>query len=709
MQLEAVECGAAALAAVLGAHGRQISLEELRVACAVSRDGARASSIVRAARSYGMEARGLQTDLGGLATVPLPAVLFWEFNHFVVYEGPAGRTGRGGHWINDPATGRRRISTAELGASYTGIALTFRPGPDFRRGGACPRVLRELVARCRDRRALALVLLAGVLLVPAGVAVPAAVRVLVDGVLAGRPDDDSVGAALRSLLALAAALAGLTWLQQRQLLNAESATTVDTGAGFVRRLLRLPTGFFGQRDPADLAGRLAMNEDAAQVLARDVVAAAISTALIPLYALLLWRHDPALTALCLGFAVLDVALLHLVLRRRRDGVARLRADRAALTAASFNGLRSIETLKANGWEGHHFARWSGLQATLLTGAQRIGAQGALLTAGVTLSAGLGGALLLLVGGLRAVDARLTVGTLVAFQALAAGFTAPVAQLVRFGPRVQDLAADLERLRDVERHPEDPVFARPAPPPDAPAGPPAGELRLDGVGFSYHPQGEPLLRDISFRARPGERIALVGATGSGKSTVGRLIAGLYAPTAGRVTLDGVDCHRLPRAARAAGLAVVDQDVLLFGGTVRDNLTLWDPTVPDETLLAALRDADVLREVMERPGGLDAVVADGGRNFSGGQRQRLEIARALVGSPALLVLDEATSALDVETERTVDLNLRRRGCACVIIAHRLSTVRDSDRILVLDRGRIVQRGRHDELMAVAGHYRDLVLEG
>ncbi|GAA1069043.1 NHLP family bacteriocin export ABC transporter peptidase/permease/ATPase subunit [Kitasatospora nipponensis] len=713
LQLEAVECGAAALGSVLASHGRLVSLEELRTACGVSRDGARAASIVRAARGYGLEARGLQTDLPGLADVPLPAVLFWEFNHFVVYEGPARRLGRGGHWINDPAGGRRRVSAAELAASYTGVVLTFRPGPDFRRGGSRPRVLRDLAVRSRDRRALLLVLLAGLLLVAVGAAVPACIRLLVDGVLSHR--SGLAPALVATLLVLAAALAGLTHLQQRQLLRAESTTTVDTNAGFLRRLLRLPTGFFTQRGAADLAGRVAMNESAAEVLSRDVVSAAISTALIPLYALLLWRYDPALTVLSLGFAALDVALLRWAMRRRRDATALLRADRSALAGVSYNGLQAIETLKAGGWEHQHFRRWSGVQARLLTGSQRIEATGTVLRAGVALLAGLNSALILLAGGVRAADGQLTVGALVAFQALVTGFSGPVAQLVRFGPKVQDLAADLHRLRDVERYPTDPAFAEPATGSAAGAGAGApggsassGRLRLEGVGFGYHPQGPELLSGISFEVRPGERVALVGATGHGKSTIVRLIAGLHTPTTGRVTLDGTDCHRLPRATRAAGLAVVDQDILLFGGTVRDNLTLWDPTVPEEALRAALRDAALDEEIAARPGGLDAPVADGGRNFSGGQRQRLELARALVGSPALLVLDEATSALDVETEQLIDRNLRRRGCACVIVAHRLSTVRDSDQIIVLDRGRIVQRGRHEELAAVPGHYADLVRE-
>jgi ABC-type bacteriocin/lantibiotic exporter with double-glycine peptidase domain len=331
---------------------------------------------------------------------------------------------------------------------------------------------------------------------------------------------------------------------------------------------------------------------------------------------------------------------------------------------------------------------------------------ALLSIAPTLLAALNSSLLLLIGGLRAIEGSISIGLLVAFQALVAQFSRPVSQLTNLGPKIQDLAADITRLKDIERFPAAAVFERDDPP---------VERRLDGglvfedVTFGYSPLAKPLLTSLSFKVGPGQRIALVGGSGSGKSTVSRLIAGLYDPWEGCIRFDGQDRMEIPRSLLAASVAFVDQEIFLFEGTVRDNVTLWDPSVPDEDVVAALKDAMVYDVVAARPGSVNSMVSEGGRNFSGGQRQRLEIARALVRSPSVLVLDEATSALDSETEKRIDDNLRRRGCACVIIAHRLSTIRDSDEILVLEHGDLVQRGTHESLMATEGPYLNLIREG
>ncbi|MCB5182802.1 NHLP family bacteriocin export ABC transporter peptidase/permease/ATPase subunit [Streptomyces antimicrobicus] len=706
LQMEAVECGAAALAMVLAHHGRFVPLEELRIACGVSRDGSRAGNLLKAARGYGLTAKGMQMDLAALADVRPPAVLFWEFNHYVVHDGLGRRLGRRGAYVNDPAKGRRFVPMDEFDSGFTGVVLTFEPGPAFRRAGRRPGALSGLSARLRGMSGTLLAaVLASLLLVLVGAAVPALSRTYIDTFLIG--EQSSLLGVLFAAMALALGLtAVLTWLQQANLLRGRIISSTLGGARFLRHLLRLPVSFHAQRSPADLVQRLRSHDTVSETLARDLAAAGVDAVVVLLYAVLLWTYDPQLTLVGIGMALLNLLALRIVLRLRATGTQKLRAERARLLATSYSGLQLIETMKATGGEDGFFRRWAGRHAVTLDVQQRLGVPGAWLAVVAPTLAALNSALILLIGGLRAVEGHLSVGLLVAFQALVTSFTAPVTRLHAVAGRIQDFAADVARLKDVENFPADPVHARREPPTGSRRL--AGWVELTDITFGYSPLDAPLLKDFSLSVGPGRQIALVGGSGSGKSTVSRLVSGLFTPWEGTVRIDGMRLEDIPRGALAASVSFVDQDVFLFEGTVRDNVTLWDPTVPDEDVLAALADAAVLDVVSRRPGGIHSRVEQDGRNFSGGQRQRLELARALVRRPSVLVLDEVTSALDATTERTVMDNLRRRGCACVIIAHRLSTVRDSDEILVLDRGTVVERGRHAELLARRGAYAALVEE-
>ncbi|MET9638432.1 NHLP family bacteriocin export ABC transporter peptidase/permease/ATPase subunit [Streptomyces virginiae] len=706
LQMEAVECGAAALAMVLGHHGRFVPLEELRIACGVSRDGSRASNLLKAARGYGLKAKGMQMDLAALAEVRGPAVLFWEFNHYVVYEGTARRFGRRGVYVNDPGKGRRFVPMDEFDTSFTGVVLTFEPGDGFRRGGRRPGVLGSMPARLRGTSGtLAAAVVCSLLLVTVGATVPALSRTYIDMFLIGQ-QTSLLGVLFASMAVALVLTATLTALLQANLLRGRVISSTLGSARFFRHLLRLPVTFYSQRNPADLVQRLQSNDAVAETLARDLSAAAVDAVVIVLYAVLLWTYDPQLTLVGVAVALLNLVALRIAIRVRATGTRKLRAESARLTNTSYSGLQLIETMKATGGENGFFRRWAGQHAVTLDVQQRLGVPGAWLAIVAPTLAAFNSALILTIGGLRAVEGHLTVGLLVAFQALVTSFTAPISRLGGVAGRIQDFAADVARLGDVENFPVDPVYARREP--AASTRRLKGHVELDGITFGYSPLDAPLFEGFSLSVGPGQQVALVGGSGSGKSTVSRLISGLHTPWAGAVRIDGMRLEDIPRGALAASVSFVDQDVFLFEGTVRDNVTLWDPTIADEAVVAALEDAAVYEVVARRPGGIHSRVEQDGRNFSGGQRQRLEIARALVRRPSVMVLDEVTSALDAVTEQVIIDNLRRRGCACVVIAHRLSTVRDSDEIVVLDRGTVVERGRHEQLVAARGAYASLVKE-
>ncbi len=426
-----------------------------------------------------------------------------------------------------------------------------------------------------------------------------------------------------------------------------------------------------------------------------------------LYAVLLWTYDPQLTVIGVLIALLNVVAMRIVIRLRATHTQKLRADSARLTNTSYTGLQLIETMKATGGESGYFRRWAGQHATTLEVQQRLGVPSAALAVVAPTLATLNSAMILWIGGLRAVEGHISIGLLVAFQALVTRFTAPITRLNGVAGRIQDFAADVARLKDVENFPVDTLYSRREP--DASTRRLKGHVTLEEITFGYSPLDKPLLTGFSLSVGPGQQVALVGGSGSGKSTVSRLISGLYSPWEGTIRIDGQRLEDISRSALAASVSFVDQDVFLFEGTVRDNVALWDPSIPDDAVVTALQDAALYDDVIaRRPDGIHSRVEQDGRNFSGGQRQRLEIARALVRRPSILVLDEVTSALDAETEQTIIDNLRRRGCACVVIAHRLSTVRDSDEIVVLDHGVVVERGRHEHLVAAGGPYAELVKE-
>lgn len=764
LQMEAVECGAASLAIILAYYKRIVPLAELRIECGVSRDGSKASNLILAARRYGMQADAFQAEhLEQLLKVSPPYIIFWELNHFLVVEGLS----KNWVFINDPATGPRKISWEEFDKGFTGILLAMEPGPDFKKGGRNKSLILALVDRLKGSvGAIVYCILAGLLLVLPGLAIPVFSQIFVDEILVENRTDW-----LRPLILgmiLTTIFEGLlTLLRLRYLRKLRIKLAVGMSAGFMWHILRLPVIFYSQRHTGEISDRTSLNDDVVDVLSGDLATTAIDVVMMLFYAAIMFAYDGVLTLIGICFSAINALTLRWLARIRVDANMRLEQDWGKAAGVSIEGLQCIETLKASALESDFFSRWAGYYVKAASAQQQLEVTNQILGVIPVLLTSLTSMFILIVGGWRVMNGDFSIGMLVAFQGLMGSFQQPFNTLVNFGSTLQELKSNLNRLDDVLDNSLDPEVKRKDGDEETKGGhfrtgvPPVvsaasvqemesvqrqedkkkskgmpiaiaqetiaqqwigkrgatkspefqtqdlqGYVELRNITFGYSPVESPLIENFNLSLQPGQRVALVGASGSGKSTVAKLICGLHQPWEGEILLDGVPRKEIPREILASSLSMVEQDIFLFGGKVRDNLTLWDATVPDEQLIKACQDAVIHSSVISIPGGYDGELLEAGVNLSGGQRQRLEIARALAKNPAILVMDEATSALDARTEQIIVENLRQRKCSCIFVAHRLSTIRDCDEIIVLEAGKVVQRGTHEKLWEEGGVYGSLI---
>ena len=704
LQMEATECGAASLSMILAHYKLWLPLEKLRQECGVNRDGSKASCVIRAARNRGCTANGYRWNADRVREVKeFPLIIHWEFNHFVVLEGIKGDT----VYLNDPAMGRRTVKWDEFRTSYTGVALRVVPNENFKPEGRRYNIFKAVAEKlAQDKWAVLFVLLLNLGMIIPGLASPVFSQIFLDDILTRKHPDWMFNFCLAMTVSFVVC-GVMNWLQAVILTRWQRKLTLADSSSFFWHLLRLPMQFFNQRYAAEVASRVNFNESIAGVLSGPAATAILNLLVAIFYLLLLLQYNVTLTIIGVAFSSVDMIIFFALRRHLTDLNMRIQQDAGKCYGVTMNGLSMIETIKANGNESDFFSKWAGYRAKVLSASQDAALWQMTSTIIPTLLGGINGALIMTLGGFSIMDGAMTAGMFMAFQNLMGSFQAPVNALLGLGSTLQSTEMQMQRLDDVRRYEIDDLNCRD----EEISGNVerlSGELELRNVSFGYSPLEKPLLNNFSLHIKPGHWVAVVGASGSGKSTVAKIVTGIYEEWSGQVLFDGKIRRELPRAAIVNSVAAVDQDIFQITGTITENLTLFDSSVEKADVIQAAKDACIHDDILQLDKGYDAQVSEGGLNFSGGQRQRLEIARALAVNPSLLILDEATSALDPVTEQTVLENIRRRGCSCLIVAHRLSTIRDADEIIVLSNGEVVERGTHREMIQHDGAYRRLIEE-
>ncbi len=702
IQMEAVECGAACLAMILRYFGRYVPLAQLRLDCGVSRDGSNALNMIKAAATYGLEGKGFRKSLEEVFAIEPPFVILWEANHFLVVEGWKKEK----VYLNDPAVGPRAVSKEEFADGFFGIILTFTPMETFEKKGVPEGIFPIIFQRLKTvKLPLFFLFLTGICLLLPGLALPGFIRIFVDNVLVSYATGPAqlllVGIFLVALIGGA-----LIWMQNYTLSRLNTRLSVQFSSQFLWHLLRLPVLFYTQRFSGEIAFRSSLNETVSQQMTSALTTTCIDLLLVLFYGIVMLCYDLTIGSIAFLAALANLGVFYWIQRSRQDAYARLQQERGKWVGNTIGALQQMETIKALGIESDFFSRFSGYYAKSINAEQEISKKDALLGVTPVAIQAFAIALVLTIGSLRVIQGDLTFGMLISLQILMIAFLNPIARFVNFGQTLQLLRTDIERLDDVLKNEIDPIYELRKEQKVISQSKLEGYLEFRNVTFGYSRLALPLIEGLSFTIKPGQRLALVGPSGCGKSTIAKLASGLFQPWEGEILYDGMPLKEVPADLFYHSFGHVDQEIFLFSGTIRENLTLWNPAVTDEMILRAAEDAMIHEEILLRPGGFDNVLVERGKNLSGGQRQQLEIARALLYTPSLLVMDEASSALDSDTERAVSDRIRRRGCSAIMIAHRLSTIQDCDEILVLDKGKVVERGTHEQLKDLRGLYFQLI---
>ena len=701
MQMEALECGAASLGMVLAYWKKWLPLERLRIDCGVSRDGSNALNILKAARKYGMVAKGFRMEVERLRKVEDPAILHWNFCHFVVFNGFKGDKVS----LNDPARGRVLVDMEEFNRSFTGIVLTFQPGPEFEPSGQHASVLSFVRQRMKSARAaLLFTFLTGLLMAFVGLVSPVFSQIFMDDILSGKNPDwfkffIGMYAVLVVFQFIVQVMQDFRWVIYQAQLDIEANTS------FIWHVLHLPISFFQQRFAGDLVIRQQSNQTCAAHLVQKIAPAVVDISLLIIYLLVMSRYSLPLTAVGLTVAVLNLGLMRYIADKRMNLGRVLERDNGKLNGTTMSSIEGMETIKAAGAELGFFQRWSGVFATKLNSEVRQNKTSVYLEILPLLLQQLSANVILVLGAYLILKGELTIGMLTAFQGFMTSFMNPLNKLMDTGQTLIETRTQMERIEDVynsDRDVKDEALTEPI----TGSGKLGGKVEVRNVVFGYNPLSTPLLDGLSFTLEPGKSVALVGSSGCGKSTIAKLVSGLYEPWSGEILFDGMPRKEIQRAVFTNSVAMVDQDITLFEDSIANNVKIWDRSIEDFAMIMACRDAQIYTDIVTRPDGFNERLTEGGSNLSGGQRQRLEIASALAREPVVLILDEATSALDAATEERVMRSIRQAGISLIIIAHRLSTIRDCDEIIVLDKGHVMERGTHEALMREEGMYYQLM---
>ena len=704
LQMEAAECGAASLGIILGYYKKFLPLEQLRGLCSVSRNGSNAGNILFAAESLGMEANGYTHSAEELKTLKPPFIIHWGFHHFLVCEGWNEK--KNIFYLNDPGMGHRTVDREEFEGMFTGIVLVLRPGKDFQPDGEQESVWLYLLKNLlEDKRALAFILGIGACLSLVNLGIPIISQVFFDDVLT-YTHREWLFDILFALFVALVLKSTLVFLRSWCLLRWQSKMTVEESAKIFFYMLKLPVSFFLTRSSGEIASRVLLYESVASFVTGSFANAILDIAVALLYLTLLFLYSVKLTVIGVIFTACSVAVSRFSFQWLKEQQMNLQQETGKLYGLSVAGIAAIETLKANGNENDFFTKWADSNARYMSLAQKQEYYSQYIVFVPAILGGINSALIMAVGGFSIMDGFMSMGIFVAFQSLMSNFQQPVNRITGMTQKIQQTWSQMMKINDVYRYPLEPPKELDEETRQTVPAKLSGRLELKEVNFGYSRADKPLIKRFKLNLEPGRRVAVVGRSGSGKSTIAKLISGLYKPWSGEILFDNINSREIPQEIFAGSVAVVEQEIFLLEGTVAENIALFNPAVSRQDIIRAAQDACIHDEISQLQGGYDALVEEGGYNFSGGQRQRLEIARALAGNPSLLILDEATSALDPLTEKEIMKNIRRRGCACFIVAHRLSTIRDCDEIIVLKKGRVVQRGTHETLMQSEGYYKTLI---